>query len=83
MSKNAHYFISFNDRAYRSEISLYRHERTTAENAMMVRAPAGADQLYLVEGRRGAVSVFGNMKEAGAKFFKIRALALTSIAVVE
>jgi len=82
MQKNVRYFISFNDRAYRSELALFRHERSTAGNALIVRAPAGASQLYMVEGRRGGLSVTEDLEKAGAKLCRIRGVALTSIPVV-
>lgn len=82
MTNNARYFLSAH-RAYRSEIALYRHECITAEDCMVVQAQLGAHTLYVVEGRRGEVSVAADLGRAWRAFRRTCALELHSIAVVD
>jgi hypothetical protein len=73
MQKNASYFISGSNRAYRSEIALFRNEKLTADDCMVVQAPQGASQLYIVEGRRGSLSVSADLAKAWKTFLRVQA----------
>jgi hypothetical protein len=59
MQKTASYFVS-GYRAYRSEIALFRQEGITAESSIVVKAPANLNELFILEGARGGVTVWGD-----------------------
>lgn len=63
MAKHANYFISGN-RAYRSELELFRQERVTAARCAIVKAPGGAAELFLVEGARGSLTASADLAKA-------------------
>lgn len=80
MPKSASYFICGN-RAYRSEIALFRQERITAERCARVKARPGLSQLHLVEGSRGGLSVWDDAQKALQAMVRRRGRGLVSIAV--
>ncbi|MES2292022.1 MAG: hypothetical protein V4527_01855 [Pseudomonadota bacterium] len=83
MTATAHYFISSSNRAYRSEISLFRHEKAAAEDCWMIHARAGASRLFEIVGRGERVTVTAYQSEAWKRFKKDKALELHSITVVD
>jgi hypothetical protein len=58
MTDTARYFIGSDNRAYRSEISLYRHLGETADDCLAIKARPGADTLYEVVAHRGGGLTF-------------------------
>lgn len=83
MTQNSNYFISNSNRAYRSEIDLFRNEHMTAEDCWMVEARAGASTLYEIVGPGDRLTVTADLDEAWDTFRRTKALEMHSIAVVD
>jgi hypothetical protein len=80
---SAHYFIANSNRAYRSEISLFRHEGETAADCWMVQASAGAAMLYEITGPGDRVSITADLGEAWERFARTKAEEINAIPVVD
>jgi hypothetical protein len=74
------YFVSI-DKAYRSEIALYREERVTAEYCAIIEAPEGTKVFYAVEVKPGAISIWTDMQDAFEAMRQTKARRLHTIAV--
>jgi hypothetical protein len=83
MTEIANYFISNSNRAYRSEIALFRHEKATADDCWMVEARAGASTLYEIVGPGDRVTITAHLDEAWDTFRARGANDLHSIAVAD
>lgn len=83
MTQIANYFISNGNRAYFSEISLFRYEKVTADDSWMIEAHAGASTLYEIVGPNDRVIVTTDLGQAWETFRARGAQDLQSIAVVD
>lgn len=83
MQTPSSYFISNNNRAYRSEIALFRHERETAENCWSVEARAGATMLYEIIGPGDRTSITDDLGAAWDMFLATGAESIFGIPVVD
>jgi hypothetical protein len=79
----SHYFIGNDNRAYRSEISLFRYTRETADDCWMVEAQADATMLYEIIGPRDKVSLTVDLGEARDLFLSLGAQEIHGIPVVD
>ena len=83
MTDIANYFISNSNRAYRTEIALFRHEKATADDSWMVEARAGASMLYEIVGPGDRSTITADLGEAWDTFRTRGAQDLHPIAVVD
>ncbi len=82
MQHTVRYFVSEN-RAYRSELDLFRTERITARDCATVEARRGAALLYAVEDALGLFHLGTDAQEALAIFVRERACRLRAIQVAK
>lgn len=80
MENLVRYFVSV-DRAYRSEIALFREERVTAEYCAVIEAPEGTQQFFAVEWA-ASVSIWADMNEAFGVMVREKAQRMHSIDVM-
>jgi hypothetical protein len=80
LENNVSYFVSVN-RAYKSEIALYRQERVTAEYCAVIKAPEGTKEFYAVEVRPDTISIYTDMTQAFAAMVSQKATRLVTITV--
>jgi len=82
MQTTATYFV-YGPRAYRGEISLYRHEGVTAAHAEPVEAPVDIHELWRTE-REDSGPVFTHDAAEGFRAFLAGgAYSLSSIAIID
>ncbi len=82
MKKSASYFFC-GDCAYRSEVSLYRHEGVTAEDCAVLKAPPGLSCIYVLEGRQGALTAWPDALAAFKAMLRSNGLGFVSVPVFE
>lgn len=82
MKGNVNYFISASSQAYRSEISLFRHERETSDDCWIVSARPGVSVLYEIVGRDDSIAVTDDLGCAMDRFLKESAVEIHAIPVI-